>query len=76
MEDFIKFEHESGEICFIRRSTINSFHPKYTHPRGYLVYVTDGVKEFPAYACLTIEEAKSWIDEQIAIIAGGKKVGK
>tara|TARA_R110000868_G_scaffold369704_1_gene633135 strand:+ start:2521 stop:2751 length:231 start_codon:yes stop_codon:yes gene_type:complete len=76
MEDFIVFEHESGEICYIRRVSINSFHPKYTHPRGYLVYVTDGVKEFPAFACETIDEARAWITEQIGLIGGVKKVGK
>lgn len=68
MSKFITYEYESGEIVFIDRNAISSFRPMYTHPGKYRILVTVGKESFVIKDCLTIEEAKNWINEQIAYI--------
>ncbi len=68
MSKFITYEYDSGEIVFIRRADISSFRPVYTHPGKYRVFVTVGKETFVVQDCNTIEDAKDWIREQIAII--------
>lgn len=70
MSKFLKYRHDSGEIVFVRKDKVCSFHPKYVHTRGYVVYVTDGVKEFPVHKCENLAEAELWVEEQIAEIEG------
>lgn len=70
MSDFLTYEHESGEILFIKRSAIASFHPKYVHPKGYIIYAVVGDTEKPIHKCTTKDEAKAWVEQQIEILGG------
>jgi len=68
LSKFITYEYESGEIVFIKRDSISSFHPVYTHPSKYRIFVTVGKETYVIKDCATIEDAKDYIYEQIAII--------
>lgn len=70
-KDFLLFEHESGELMFMRRSSIKSMHPKYQHGRGYLIFASDGAVSQPVYKTNTIQEAKAWCEAQIKMIEAG-----
>lgn len=75
MSKFIVYEHNGGETIFIDRASISSFHPKYVDKNLYRVYVTVGNQTYPVVNVTTLDEAKSWIAEQIEIIEGiSKKV--
>lgn len=68
MSKFITYEYDSGEIVFIKRAEIGSFHPVYNHPKGYNVYVTVGKETYVIHKAETLEDAKAWIEDQILAI--------
>lgn len=68
MSKFLVFTHESGEIIFIRRDSITSFHPKFVSKNNYCIYVTVGPERFPIKRCESMDEAKIWVNEQIDLI--------
>lgn len=68
MSKFLTYQYDSGEIFFIKREAINSFHPVYTHGKGYTIFVTDGISRLPIKRADSMEEAVSWIEDQILLI--------
>lgn len=65
---FLTYEHSSGEVVFVKRTEIASFHPRYIDRANYKIYVTVGPKEFIVHGVESIEAARKWIAEQIALI--------
>ena len=62
---FINYETDSGEIFFIKRDSITSFHPKYVDRNKYIVYCTVGKETYPLFKSSTVKEAKDWVVAQI-----------
>lgn len=67
--EWIIFEHDSGEIIFVKRSAIKSFHPKYVHPKGYIIYAVVGDTEKPVHRCSAKDEARDWCEEQVRLLS-------
>jgi hypothetical protein len=68
MSKFLTYTHDSGEVVFIRRDGITSFHPRYIGPNSYRVFVTVGPEKHTIKQCNSLEECVTWIHEQIALI--------
>lgn len=68
MNQFLIYEHNSGEVIFIKRDAITSFAPKYISPRKYTVMVTVAKESYPIKDAESMEDAKAWIMEQISQI--------
>lgn len=68
MSNFITYTHENGEVVFVRRSEITSFHPRYVRQFCYRIYVTVGKETYVVHESPSIEEAKRWVEDQISII--------
>lgn len=71
VSDFIVYENDSSEIAYVRRSSITSFAPRYVRKNCFRVLVTVGKETFSIYQAESVEAAKNWIHEQIAIIENG-----
>ena len=68
MSKFIVYTHDSGEVVFVRRDGITSFHPRYVGPNNYKVSVTVGPEKYIIKQCSSLEEASEWIHDQIRVI--------
>lgn len=69
---FLVYRHSSGEVVFVKRSAITSFHPKFVSKNLYRIYVTAADKEFPIHEVESIAVAEEWIAGQIKLIEGAK----
>lgn len=75
---FIVYEHSSGEIYWIDRNSIKSFHPVpyFANRNFWRVMCIVGEHEFPLQDCNSREEARDWCLEQIALIEGNTNVSQ
>lgn len=68
MSKFLVYTHDSGEVVFVKRDSITSFHPRYVGPNNYRIEITVGPEKYTIKKAESLVDANKWISEQIAII--------
>lgn len=68
MSKFLVYTHDSGEVVFVKRDSITSFHPRYVGPNNYRIEITVGPEKYTIKQAESLADASKWIHEQITLI--------
>ena len=68
MSKFLIYTHESGEVVFVKRDAVTSYHPKFIEKHKYKINVTVGQETYVVKQCECLEDCLKWIHDEIKAI--------